>query len=72
MRKYEERCRQIGPEVMRLTRQSALIAKMANVRPTPEIEQTDWNFGITSEQLEGFLAALNAELAADDLSPENA
>ena len=69
---FKEPCQQISPEVMRLRRQSALIAKMVTMEPTPEIEPTKWDFDIAPEQLESFLAALNDELSADNLFPEGA
>jgi hypothetical protein len=61
-----ERYKQIKAGVTRHRREEALIAEMASVKPTPEIEATDWKFDITPEQLGDFLESLNAELASED------
>jgi hypothetical protein len=52
----------------RIKRQRKLIAEMLAAKPVPEIVPTDWNFGLTPDQLDDFLQTLNGELAAEEQS----
>ena len=52
----------------RIKRQRKLIAEMLAAKPAPEIVPTDWNFGLTPDQLDDFLQTLNAEVAAEEQS----
>jgi len=50
----------------------ALIAEIQAVKTARVVQPTDWNFGLTPEQLTDFLETLNAEMAADDHTHDDA